>query len=110
MSSQPANLRSFTALVKRLFHSNFKPNQKASADLYADCCSRERNFAKRFNNDQAGSSTLVKQIVLRNQPHLSLRGDITNTQGKATSASAGLWGRTQPANLTKTFSPCTYSV
>jgi hypothetical protein len=87
--SQPAHLESFVAMVNRLFNVHCKPNFKSAADLWGDCCARERNFDKRFINDQSGSSSLVQQVVLRVHPHFSLRCNNNNTHGKATSASAG---------------------
>ena len=89
--SQPANLKSFTAMVNRLFVINLKPNQAAATQLFDDCIARERNFAKRFNNDQSGSSPLVQQVVLRCQPHLCLRDNNTNKgKGKGPLSPCGL--------------------
>ena len=75
-------MRAFTNAVNRQFDVQFKPNH-ADVKLLFDKCATERNFIKTFNSDHDGSAALVRQVVAKKAPYLTLRKLNNNGKGQA---------------------------
>ena len=88
MAQPTASLKAFAAIVNKVFYANYKPNQADLTKLF-DLCASETGFVKSFNSNHDDSGALVRRVVGKKAPYLTLRDVNNNAQGKGPSGSTG---------------------